>query len=489
MNRDQLMSPMKVLLIEDNQADAHLIRVLLAANKPKKANTPPEFEVLHVNRLAAGLAYLEQMSIDIILLDLSLPDSHGTETFEKAKEMAPQIPIVVLSGLDDENVAVKAMQLGAQDYLVKGNIESNVLERAIRYAIERQNLITELQQKSTALETSEAYRQSIIDNNADGIIIVNQENIVKFVNPAAERILDRAQEDLIGQPLGLPTKNTETSKFDVFRQDGKTAVVETRFSEIDWQGKPARQVSLRDITEHVQAKAKLTQQAIELQRRNAELDEFAHTVAHQVQGLLGQIVGYSSFIQMTWADDLDEQAQMALNRVLHSSHKMNNVLSEILLLASVDRSDVETIPLDMGRIISEAKKRLSFDINEHQAEIQHGNDWPQAFGYTSWIEEVWVNYISNGLKYGGEPPILQLGYDSSQDGMVRFWVKDNGDGISEEDQRKLFKPHTRLQQTRARGEGLGLSIVRRIVEKCGGKVGVDSEPGHGSTFWFCLPQH
>jgi signal transduction histidine kinase len=72
--------------------------------------------------------------------------------------------------------------------------------------------------------------------------------------------------------------------------------------------------------------------------------------------------------------------------------------------------------------------------------------------------------------------------------MIRFWVKDNGNGISAEDQKKLFKSHTRLHQTRARGEGLGLSIVRRIVEKCGGLVGVDSELGQGSTFWFCLPQ-
>ena len=481
-------TPIKVLLIEDNPADAHLIRLLLANDKTRSAGLPPEFEVLHVNRLEAGVAYMGQMSLDIVLLDLSLPDSHGTDTFEKAKEMAPQTPIVVLSGLDDENIAVKAMQLGAQDYLVKGNIESDVLERAIRYAIERQNLLTEVQQKTEALETSEAYRRNIVDNNADGIIIVNEDNIVKFVNPAAEQILDRTQADLIGHPLGLPMETIETSKFDVFRRDGKTAVIETRFTEIDWQGNPARQVSLRDITDHVQAKAKLTQQAMELQRRNSELDEFAHTVAHQVQGLLGQIVGYSSFIEMNWANEMDEQALMALRKVLQSSHKMNNVLSEILLLASVDRSDIQTVNLDMKRIVSEAKKRLIFEINECDADIQHGDAWPQALGYTSWIEEVWVNYISNGLKYGGEPPILELGADPSKDGMIRYWVKDNGEGISEEDQKKLFKPHTRLHQTRARGEGVGLSIVRRIVEKCGGKIGVDSELGQGSTFWFCLPQ-
>jgi signal transduction histidine kinase len=480
-------TPIKVLLIEDNPADVHLIRLLLTKNKMLSVELPPEFEVLHVNRLEAGIAYLAQMSLDIILLDLSLPDSHGTETFEKVKEMSAHTPIIVLSGLDDENVAVKAMQLGAQDYLVKGTIESDVLERAIRYAIERQHLITELQQKTEALKTSEAYRRNIIDNNADGIVIVGRDNTVKFVNPAAERILDRTQEDLIGQPLGVPNSTKNTSRFDVFRQNGETAVVETRFTEIEWQGEPARQVSLRDITEHVQAKAKLTQQAMELQRRNAELDEFAHTVAHQVQGLLGQIIGYSSYIEMNWADELDDEVQMALNRILHSGHKMNNVLSEILLLASVDRSDIQTVSLDMERVVSEAKKRLVFEIKDAGADIRHGNEWPQALGYTSWIEEVWVNYISNGLKYGGTSPVLELGADQLKDGMVRFWVKDYGIGISPEDQNKLFKPHTRLYQTRARGEGVGLSIVRRIVEKCGGKVGVESELNKGSTFWFCLP--
>jgi signal transduction histidine kinase len=480
-------APIKILLIEDNPADAHLIRLLLADKKVRGLGSPPTFEVLHVNRLAAGLAYLEEMHLDIILLDLSLPDSHGTKTFERVIEASPQIPIVVLSGLDDEGVAVKAMQLGAQDYLVKGTIESDILERSIRYAIERQTLLTELQQKTKALEISESYRRNIVDNNADGILIVSEDNTVQFVNPAAEQVLEQTQDDLIGSPLTLLLEATQSSRFDVFKRDGKTAVIETRFTEIEWQGKPARQVSLRDITDHVQTKATLIQQAAQLQRRNAELDDFAHTVAHQVQGLLGQIIGYSSFVQMNWADDMDPEAQLAIKRVLQSGHKMNNVLSEILLLASVDRSDVVMVPLDMRRIVSESKKRLTFEIDDYDAVIEHGDSWPQALGYTSWIEEIWVNYISNGLKYGGEPPVLKLGADPPKDGMIRFWVKDNGQGLSPHDQQKLFKPHTRLHQTRATGEGVGLSIVRRIVEKCGGKVGVESELGKGSTFWFCLP--
>jgi signal transduction histidine kinase len=102
---------------------------------------------------------------------------------------------------------------------------------------------------------------------------------------------------------------------------------------------------------------------------------------------------------------------------------------------------------------------------------------------------VWVNYLSNALKYGGRPPRLELGYDIRPMGVARLWVRDNGDGIAPEVQARLFTPFTRLDQVRARGHGLGLSIVRRIVEKMGGQVGVISEgqTGLGSLFYFTLP--
>jgi signal transduction histidine kinase len=126
-------------------------------------------------------------------------------------------------------------------------------------------------------------------------------------------------------------------------------------------------------------------------------------------------------------------------------------------------------------------------IDEHQAEIILPESWPQAVGYSPWIEEVWANYLSNGIKYGGEPPRLELGATKQADGFVRFWVHDQGPGISVEDQTRLFTPFTQLEQVRATGHGLGLSIVRRIVEKLGGEVGMESEVGKGSTFHFTLP--
>jgi signal transduction histidine kinase len=170
-----------------------------------------------------------------------------------------------------------------------------------------------------------------------------------------------------------------------------------------------------------------------------------------------------------------------------------------LLLAGVRQMEAESSPLDMASIVANALERLDHMVGMHQADIIVPDAWPTALGYGPWIEEVWANYVSNAIKYGGRPPRVELGYDTAvgdqltiegdEARQVRFWVRDNGSGISWEAQSRLFTPFTRLDQVRVEGHGLGLSIVRRIVKKLGGYVGVESSgvPGEGSVFYFSLP--
>jgi signal transduction histidine kinase len=227
----------------------------------------------------------------------------------------------------------------------------------------------------------------------------------------------------------------------------------------------------------------------ELQARNDDLDTFAHTVAHDLQSPLGLIIGFADFLQ--GESELTEESVEYLEAMIKNGRKMKNIISELQLLAGVRRADVTLKPLDMAEIVAESQQRLAYMIKEHQAEIILPEEpWPTALGYASWVEEVWVNYLSNGIKYGGRPPRLELGATARPDGMVRFWVRDNGPGLTLEEQNRLFVPFTQLDQVRARGHGLGLSIVRRIIEKLGGQVGVESEavPGRGSIFSFTLPE-
>ena len=133
--------------------------------------------------------------------------------------------------------------------------------------------------------------------------------------------------------------------------------------------------------------------------------------------------------------------------------------------------------------------RLEMLIAERHAEIifLYPDAWPVAVGYAPWIEEVWANYISNAIKYGGETPRIELGAMRQDDGLIRFWVRDHGAGLPPEKQAQLFKPFMRLGNLRIQGHGLGLSIVQRIINRLGGEVSVESQVGQGSTFRFTLP--
>ena len=141
----------------------------------------------------------------------------------------------------------------------------------------------------------------------------------------------------------------------------------------------------------------------------------------------------------------------------------------------------------MARIVKQAQRRLEWMIDKDQGQIVLPDSWPVAEGYAPWVEEMWVNYLSNGLKYGGRPPRLQLGATAQADGTIRFWIRDNGPGIAPEELGTLFTEFTRIARARAEGHGLGLSIVKRIATKLGGTVGAESSVGKGSTFYFALP--
>jgi signal transduction histidine kinase len=223
-----------------------------------------------------------------------------------------------------------------------------------------------------------------------------------------------------------------------------------------------------------------------LQMSNADLEAFARTVAHDLKNPLSGLIGYSAFLleELDTADR--ESMRQILIKIESSGRKMSTIIDEILLLSQMRLGDVQVAPLNTAEIVSQAIGRLSHHVEEYQAEIRLPAAWPPAVGYAPWVEQIWVNYLSNGLKYGGKPPHLELGA-TLQGQMVQFWVRDNGPGLTEEAQQKLFTEFTRLDPTQAEGHGLGLSIVRRIVEKLGGQVGVTSQIGQGSTFYFTLP--
>lgn len=171
----------RILLVEDNIGDARLIEVLL------DEEARGEFEVLHADRLRSAIDRLAEEDVDVVLLDLSLPDSHGLETVEGLRRHANNVPIVILSGLDDEDVALRAVQSGAQDYLVKGRADGNLIKRAALYAIERHRVRRDARLTEAAFEATDT-----------GIIVADTEGRIMRVNPAFTRMTGFAASEVIG---------------------------------------------------------------------------------------------------------------------------------------------------------------------------------------------------------------------------------------------------------------------------------------------------
>jgi len=248
------------------------------------------------------------------------------------------------------------------------------------------------------------------------------------------------------------------------------------------------ELAQQEIAERKMAEEALRRQTVELEARNAELDAFAHTVAHDLKTPLTALVGFSDLLQRRYTQIPPEKLGDTLAIIAQNGRRMANIINELLLLASVRKMDEVPISrLDMQKIVAAVLERVGDLVKTSQARIIVPETWPVAYGYGPWLEEVWINYISNAIKYGGVPPRVELGGAAVTPETAYFWVRDNGRGLTEEEQAHLFTAFTRLHQDYGEGHGLGLSIVQRIVTRLGGEVGVQSTVGRGSEFYFTLP--
>ena len=313
--------------------------------------------------------------------------------------------------------------------------------------------------------------------------------------------------------VALPAKTVEylieqsTRDFEAMNRRLEDLVIE-RTTEL---AESNRQLRV-EVSDRVHVEEALRQRTVELESRNEELNAYAHTVAHDIKAPLAAIIGFGELLERHYTQFTEDKLTYYFGVIARNGRKITNIVDELLLLSSVREAEVVDIePLDMAAIVDEVQHRLIHDIAEKMPEIILPETWPAALGYAPWVEEIWTNYISNAIKYGGDPPRIELGYTlldyripvedwvsplspdtlRSQIGnphsRIVFWLHDNGQGLTPEEQARLFTPFTRLNQVRAKGYGLGLSIVRRIAERLGGEVGVESVVGQGSTFFFALP--
>lgn len=323
-------------------------------------------------------------------------------------------------------------------------------------------------------------RDAMFELIDDAIIAIDHRGDVADANPAAEKLFAGPDGKLVGRAVTETRARSGIPLAQLLGDDPAGAEIEIdgHVYEIRRKrlGGRARQagvvIALHDITEH--------------KKLIADLEAFAGAVAHDLRNPIGAIVGYTEMAA-------EESGASALSRetyriVVDRARDMIETIDALLLMARVEHEEQVAVEVvDMYRAVDKAKAGLALLIEQRRARIELVGPLPQVRAFAPWVAAAFANYLSNAIKYGGSPPVVRIGADDAGD-FVRFWVEDNGQGLAPQQRAAIFRAFTRVGETRVAGHGLGLSIVRRIVEKLGGDVGVDSAPGRGCTFWFTLPK-
>ena len=475
-----------VLLVEDSRTDARLITKMLAA-APGKGPV-----VESVNTLSAGLQRLSAGGVDIVLLDLNLPDSHGLDTVRSATAHAPDLPIVVLTSSNDETLAAKAVGEGAQDYLVKGQVDSAHLLRAMRYAIERKRA-------RQAMVASEARFHSMIRDNADGIVVVDRAGLVRYLNPAARSLFGLGAEQMLGQPFELPITAGEAVEVEIAGSGDTPAVVAMCVAEMDWEGEAAHIVSLRDVTARKRAEEEVAkhryhleelveQRTAELTAVNKELESFSYSVSHDLRAPLRGLVGFSQALLEDYDDKLDEQGKHCLSRIDAAGRRMGELIDDLLTLSRVTRSQMQRERVDLSAAAREVAAVLREGQPERKVEFVIADGLTVA-GDKPLLEAVLENLLGNAWKFtGGHPTAtIEFGVTDVENERVYF-VRDDGAGFDMAYADKLFGAFQRLHtEEEFPGTGIGLATVQRIVRRHGGRMWAEGEIEKGATFYFTLP--
>ncbi|MBF0182404.1 MAG: response regulator [Magnetococcales bacterium] len=473
----------RILLVEDDGAEAVLIRETLI-DSPDDA-----YHVDVVETLEQAITRLAAVAYDAVLLDLNLPDSIGLPTLERMVAAHPSIPVVVLTSLDDRNLALLGVRRGAQDYLVKtrmGVDGTDVLHRAVRYAIERTRIYDQLMASRTSF-------RSLVDKNVDGLLVIDQQGRVCFANPAVTTLFGGRQVEP-GDEFGFPVVAGVATELDIAPLPGQSRrVAEMRVTQTFWEGRPAYLASLRDITERKAAEQELhrARQAADL--ANRAKSAFLATMSHEIRTPMNAIVGMSELVE---SSSSEEERLEAMSVIREAGRALLTLINDILDLAKIESGEVSlTDELFAPRDLLESVRNLMRIPAEREKGlrlfVELAPDTPEVVraDYRR-IRQVLINLVGNAVKFTQRGEVrISLSRELDEESYLLFTVRDTGLGMTPEQLGMIFAPFVQADATIARrfgGTGLGLSICKRLVAVMGGRIWAESVAGAGSAFHFTV---
>ncbi len=482
----------RLLIIEDNREYAFLIREYIDMARPGL------FEVESVERLSAGLERLMQGGVDLVLLDLSLPDSQGMETFLNVHANAPEVPIVVLTGLDDERIAMEAAREGAQDYLVKGQVSGDLLVRCMLSAIERHQVREKIKHYARMLEASESRFRGVIESSHDGVAIVDRDGRLRFLNRPAEVMLGRRADEMLDRVFGVPAREDQSMEIDILRPNSEPAVVLLRAVETRWDGETASMLTLRDVTERERLRALETQLEEEglliqhLRELDRMKDEFVETVTHELRTPMTPLQSaVEMFLDGTLGELAPAQREM-LELMARNIQRLSRFATDVLALSRLDRDEYPVSRRESNLLPT---LRPSVELLRKRAEEKgmiltlEGDAQARVLADPDATAQIVTNLLDNAISHNPEGTRIQIEVQPAGNGEVHLTVSDDGVGVSGEERALLFD---RFYQSRRQsgpgyqGTGIGLAVCKGLVERMGGSIGVETRTDQGTTFRVAL---
>lgn len=369
---------------------------------------------------------------------------------------------------------------------------------------------TRLKEAQERMRLSEAMFAGILAIASDAVVTVNEAQRIIFFNKGAEQIFGYTVQEALDQPLEILIPDAyrashadqvqqfgeaevearrmgERGQIYGLRKSGEVFPADASISKLDVGGKRIYTAVLRDATERRQTEAALSSQAEELARSNADLEQFAYVASHDLQEPLRMVASYTQLLARRYKDRLDADAEEFIGYAVDGVTRMQELINDLLAYSRVGTRGGSFGPTDLEPIVQRVLATLAPAIEDSGATVTC-DKLPTVYGDPVQLGQLFQNLIGNALKFRGEdPPRVHVGAERREDEWV-FEVRDNGIGIAPEYADRIWVIFQRLHsRDEYPGTGIGLAICKKIVERHGGHITVDSGPGSGSTFRFTIP--
>jgi len=491
MNITAISAPITILLIEDNPGDAFLIQEHI------EDSTLNVISVQCVARIQEAKTRLKKnANFDVILLDLNLPDGHGMFTFEQIYSCSSHIPIIALTGLDDELIIGDIISKGAQDYLIKGAVHPENLARAIRYAIDRKKA-------EQRLRDSEARFRMLIEKNPYAILVVNEQGSVLFNNPAFEALFDRSQKDFKDLLFGIPLMSDHTSEINIIGKNAQQVIAEMRVVETFFKNQKAHILLFHDITNHYLLEKDLKETASQLQTTLEQLKKSQASlieseklkalgtmtagVAHELNNPMTGIIQYVQYcLKYT---EKSNKIYPVLKDIKNETKRCIEIVDNLLTFSRQGNKKQAPVKTNIHLVLDRVLKLLSYRVEKEKIQliVDKAKKIPDIRIHVSSMQQVFMNLLNNAIDAVQDVLHKEIQIKTVyEDNQIRISFIDNGCGIREDIQNEIYDPFFTSKPV-GKGTGLGLSISKSIIDNHFGQIAYEQVLQGGTMFTVVLP--